>query len=621
MVAADNSSIHTPAYDGVLSLERKLPAPQFTFPLLFGLIYGLSKILGAWPNPWAHSIAGIDDLARLAQARDLLAGQGWFDLLQMRLDPPDGVWMHWSRFVDAPVAGLLWLGDLLDMGDALALLLWPVLLMVLFFVVIALISRSLFGDQGIFFSVLVVLFFESTLRPFAPGRIDHHNVQILLSAMLLLSLLRLPEGRRWGIAAGLVAAMMMAIGIETLPLVGAGAIAVAALWWWDGRRFAAATRTFGLSFALSTAAVFALSVPVPRYFLTQCDSISLTHLVSACLGGLGLALASTLVAPTSSRWAKAGALGLLGVLCGGVAITFFPHCLGDPYAFLDPRLREVWLDNVSEARGALVVLRAEPSVFLAAFVPLAVLALTIGLALKSAPRDTRWKWLVLAALALTGACVSLIQVRFVQVTHLFCIPAAAWLMSVTYDTLRERGVTIGRVALLAAIPLVASPWIVIVSKLALAGPADQPSPIADVDRRDPVSGVVAECQSPADQAAMAALEPGIVAAPIFFGSTVLGFSDLPVLAAPYHRAQRAILDTHAIFSASPQTALKILERRNIAYVMLCVSSTVRLVSGDRYPGSLVEALENGTAPNWLEPIAAHPDSFLRIYRVRTVAGL
>jgi len=621
LVAADTSSMRIPAYDGVLSLEKKLPAPQITFPLLFGLTYGLLKILGAWPNPWARSVAGIDDLARLAQARDLLGGQGWFDLLQTRLDPPDGVWMHWSRFVDAPIAGLLWLGDLLGMGDALALLMWPVLLLVTFFVVIALVSRALFGDQGVFFSVLVALFFESTLRPFAPGRIDHHNVQILLSALLLLSLLRLPDSRRWGIAAGLVAAMMLAIGIETLPLVGAGAMVVAALWWWDGSRFAAATRTFGLSFAASTAAVFALSVPVPRYFLTQCDSISLTHLVSASLGGLGLALVSTLVTPASSRRSKAAALGLLAILCGGVAVTFFPHCLGDPYAFLDPRLREVWLDNVSEARSALAVLHTEPSVFLAAFIPLAVLALTISLALKTAPHPTRWKWLVLAALALTGLCVSLIQVRFVQVTHLFCIPAAAWLMSVTYDTMRNRSVTIGRIVLLAAIPVLASPWIIIVSKLALAQAADRSTVVADNGRAGPVGGVVAECQSPADQTAMAALAPGIVAAPIFFGSTVLGFSDLPVLAAPYHRAQQAILDTHAIFAGSPEAALPILKRRNIAYVMLCVSSTVRLVTGDRYPGSLVDALENGSTPGWLEPIAAHPDRFLHIYRVRAGDGL
>lgn len=620
MVAFDNSSGHATPYQGVLSLEQKLPVPQLTFPLLFGLIYGLFKILGAWPHPWTNSVAGIDDLARLAQARDLMNGQGWFDLLQTRLDPPDGVWMHWSRFVDAPIAGLMWLGELLGIGDAFAILVWPVLLLVIFFVAIALISRALFGDKGIFFSVFVTLFFEATLRTFAPGRIDHHNVQIVLSALLLLSLLRLPDGRRWGIVAGLIAAMMMAIGIETLPLVGAGAVIAAGLWWWDGPRFAVGTRTFGLSFAGSTAVVFALSVPVSRYSLAQCDSISMTHLVLAALGGVGIALISMIVAPRSSRSVKAAALGVLAVTCGGVAITFFSHCLGDPYAFLDPRLREVWLDNVSEARSALVVLSTDPSVFLAAFIPLAVFALVIGLALRTAPQETRWKWVVLGAMALTGVCVSLIQVRFVQITHMFCIPAAAWLMSEVYEAIRKRGVTVLRVVMLATIPILASPWIVVVSKLALAAPADEVAATVASDQIRPANDAIAECQSVSDQSAMAAIEPGIVAAPIFFGSTILGYSNLSVLAAPYHRAQNAILDTHAIFSGSPDAARPILQRRNIDYVMLCVSSTVRLVTGDLYPGSLVDALENDTPPDWLEPVITGQTGFLRIYRVRDASG-
>ena len=31
-----------------------------------------------------------DSTMRLVQVRDLLAGQGWFDLVQHRLAPPDG---------------------------------------------------------------------------------------------------------------------------------------------------------------------------------------------------------------------------------------------------------------------------------------------------------------------------------------------------------------------------------------------------------------------------------------------------------------------------------------------------------------------------------------------------
>ena len=43
-----------------------------------------------------------DDILRLVQVRDLLAGQGWFDLDQHRIDPLRNVPMHWSRLAGCP---------------------------------------------------------------------------------------------------------------------------------------------------------------------------------------------------------------------------------------------------------------------------------------------------------------------------------------------------------------------------------------------------------------------------------------------------------------------------------------------------------------------------------------
>ena len=61
-----------------------------------------------------------DDSLRLVQVRDLLAGQGWFDLHAHRVDPLDGgVLMHWSRLVDLPIAAVIWtLRPLLGQADA-----------------------------------------------------------------------------------------------------------------------------------------------------------------------------------------------------------------------------------------------------------------------------------------------------------------------------------------------------------------------------------------------------------------------------------------------------------------------------------------------------------------------
>jgi hypothetical protein len=55
----------------------------------------------------AEESLSTDDAMRLVQVRDLLAGQNWFDPVQHRLAPPDGVIMHWSRLIDLPIAILI----------------------------------------------------------------------------------------------------------------------------------------------------------------------------------------------------------------------------------------------------------------------------------------------------------------------------------------------------------------------------------------------------------------------------------------------------------------------------------------------------------------------------------
>jgi len=48
-----------------------------------------------------------DDVMRLVEVRDLLAGQSWFDLTQYRLGLDGGTLMHWSRLIDLPIAVLI----------------------------------------------------------------------------------------------------------------------------------------------------------------------------------------------------------------------------------------------------------------------------------------------------------------------------------------------------------------------------------------------------------------------------------------------------------------------------------------------------------------------------------
>src|SRR5687767_2656618 len=69
------------------------------FPLAAILIF-LEQGKGAWSLRRGDP----DNYMRLVQVRDLLAGQGWFDLVQHRVNPPEGLHTHWSRLADLPYA-------------------------------------------------------------------------------------------------------------------------------------------------------------------------------------------------------------------------------------------------------------------------------------------------------------------------------------------------------------------------------------------------------------------------------------------------------------------------------------------------------------------------------------
>jgi hypothetical protein len=78
------------------------------FAVLFAvacLLAGVQIMAQFWTLT-AETLPDTDDAMRLVQVRSFLSGQGWFDLHQARFDPPAGYDSHWSRLIDAGLAGL-----------------------------------------------------------------------------------------------------------------------------------------------------------------------------------------------------------------------------------------------------------------------------------------------------------------------------------------------------------------------------------------------------------------------------------------------------------------------------------------------------------------------------------
>src|ERR1700704_1188105 len=105
---------------------------QPNFAVLLGLAW-LLVVLQLMAHFWTvtgYTLPDAADAMRLVEMRGFLAGQGWFDLHQTRVDPPAGFDLHWSRLIDGGLAGICLLFRLFAypaLAERSMLALWPVL--------------------------------------------------------------------------------------------------------------------------------------------------------------------------------------------------------------------------------------------------------------------------------------------------------------------------------------------------------------------------------------------------------------------------------------------------------------------------------------------------------------
>ena len=113
----------------VIALSQRTSVPNIA--LLLGVAW-LVIVLQLLANHWAdtaRTLTDMDDAMRLVQMRGLIDSHGWFNLHEARLGPPDGYDTHWSRLIDAGLAGLFLLFRLFvdrALAERFMLALWPV---------------------------------------------------------------------------------------------------------------------------------------------------------------------------------------------------------------------------------------------------------------------------------------------------------------------------------------------------------------------------------------------------------------------------------------------------------------------------------------------------------------
>ena len=566
-----------------------------------GLI--LRSIYGGMPL-----VNDTDDAMRLVEVRDLLNGQGWYDLIQHRLDAPYGASMHWSRLIDTPIAGLILLFRPLlgASAETAAAYAYPLIMLAGLFWFSAKLSVRLAGQEGVLPGLALPAFSLVTLADFPPGRFDHHSAQILLLLVMALNTIEALERPRRALWAGIAAGVAIAIGIESLPAVVSAILAFGLLWVLD-RRHTDALRSFGIAFAASSLACLALALPPERWLVPACDAISSVYAIAALGAGLAFTALSVINPKTLPGRLAAGAIAGAALLA--VVVVLFPQCLRGPYAALDPWLVQNWLDRIEEAQPVHVAIFNNPVYVIAVSVP-ALLAVLVTL-WKLVRGPERPKWIAYACFLAVAVIVALVQVRAARFATSLAVPAGATLI-VAARALYLRRPRIGSVFGLVGgwigfaglgLALVAG------TTLALSTPDKPRTEVAASS-----APTEADCRQPAAFTALAALPATNVMTPIDLGSHLLLFTPHSVVAAPYHRDQDGVRDTFRFFNEPIEDARQILTTRGVTLVVICPAMTELRGLPGAAPDSFVRLLPEGRLPGWLTETTP-PGSVLRTFSV------
>jgi hypothetical protein len=544
-----------------------------------------------------------DDIMRLMQVRAWLDGQDWFDMTQYRLLPPEGVPMHWSRYVDLGLAAILVpLSAIMPMAEAEALMLviWPTVLLVTLMLLVAKGSWRICGPWAACAAVASVLTWLPTGNLyFEPGRIDHHNLQILTTTALAFAMIWPGPAVRRGLLAGLFGAFSLAVGLETLLFVGLSGIILLVRASWKHEGAEPLLIAFCLSLATASVVFFVGQTAPAQWFTPVCDKLS-PSLISV----IAVACVASLAPMAMRRWS--GGLRLLASVILAAAglwlvAPLVSTCAAGPYGALPPDLRDLISTLITEAQPGLTYLGRQPANYIGFVVPVVGALLPAFLlwcarrkAGTAAPHEGAAVGQMLI-LGLVGFLGSFVQIRMINLAA----PAVPFLTGyVVHAILQKRQLHLSpqwSLALIAGIT---------VTLLAPAlGRPVQTLLAAATDAAPRPPTLRNQCRNTEVLAALAALPPARMLAEMDLSTSIIMATHHDALTAPYHRSAESLGNGFHAFG-SLGTLQEVAKSSRATFVVLCKPT--------RYPAQFqaIAALKQGDSVAWLRPVPIDGDDLM-----------
>jgi MFS family permease len=569
------------------------------------IAFCLYFVVERWNAIRFFALGDTDDNLRMSQVRALLAGQDWFDLRQYRLNPPYGANIHWSRFVDLPIAAIiLALRPFVGGAEAerAAVAIAPMLPLLLLLFSLALTARRLI-DRRAYPLVFVALFFAGSAGGmFMPTRIDHHGWQLALLALGVAGMTD-PRRARGGAVTGIASAMSLWIGLEMLVYFGIMAAAVTLFWVTDvaeRRRMSA----YAVALAGGTAVGFLLYTSYANRF-PVCDALSPVWFSDAVLGGallFGAALASPV--DWKRRLTLVVGTGLIVVVFHGLA---WPQCLSRPEG-VSQEVVDLWLSHVREARP--IYRHGWRTVVGVVALPLTGLIGWLLLAWVNRRDPDKLRRTLAATSPLVAAMLLLLwQTRTGPAAQMLGAVGATALLWITVPWVQKSKNavlrTFGTAALVvfgmgAAVPFASNFY-----------PKEKKTPAMRA-----VDNANRQCGSLWGLKPVAQQPKGMVFTFIDLGPRLITVTHHSAVAGPYHRNGEQIADVMKAFRGNEAQARAIVAKYRSDYVLICPNMSTATIFRAETPNGFYGQLSRGRVPGWLTPVALPQNSPFKMWRVK-----
>jgi hypothetical protein len=537
-----------------------------------------------------------DDLTRLQEVRDWLGGQSWFDTRQYRILPPEGISIHWSRYVDLGIAAFLVPASWVlppTQAELAAIMLWPTLLGCFAILVIGHGANRLMGPAGAIGALVVFLTWSKLGGEFVVGRIDHHNMQILgATAVLYLSLV---PGRRalLGALAGITTAFTLAIGLEMLPFLAVNWGVMVLRHAFDEKGVDTWLIAFSAAFTVAGPLFMVGQTPVSSWGIAYCDVLAPPVLALAAVGIMAT-LASVVLGKTFRH--PLARILVAAVIAGAglwLASPLLLPCLAGPYAEVAPEVRRIIETQVTEALPATALLHSRPELLLRVLLPpvvIAVFALGATVLMRGRISKTIGIALIQSFVVLgVGLVFALVQIRAANLMSPAVPVLAAFLGYAFVRIPRDHRLRAPAALLL----LLAMPAVIEGASRAIAGPAALPKQDSTVDPVAAQDGTftAAYCRNEAALHEIASLPKSIVFSSLNIGPAILVYTQHSATSAGYHR-NTAAFSNGVIAFRSRNDLRDGLASSNADYLVVCVGAgeerVVTRLKGADWPDWLIE---------------------------------